>query len=354
MDVLDESANDNSSAVVATTESISEVHAEVPTHSSQPRLERDVSIQSTFDAKPAQDVPMIPVVRSLLKEASLTATDVKGTGDGGRITKEDVKEHLTTLRKSKAKPSAQHYLSGVTESAQETVVPLSRNNRHMFEVMTQSLTIPHFLFTHTVDVTSLNKARRERNVDGSTKLTLLPFIMKALSQVIIEEPSLNSHFDASDRSKPCLIIKSSHNFGFAVDTPKGLLVPVVRNVQNQSIASLAQEISRLSQRAWSDRLTPADFQGGTFNVSNIGSIGGDAIAPLIVAPMVGIVGIGRVTETPVFMRNEEGIEEIVKRDRVVLSWSADHRALDGATVAKAARALEEVLSNAEERLLLPE
>lgn len=305
MDVFGESADDSSSAIAVTTESINEIHAEVPTKSTQSRMESDVSIQSTFDAKPAENVPITPIVRGLLKEAGLFVTDVKGTGDSGRITKEDVEEHLTTLRESKAKPSAQHRPSGATESAKDTVVPLSQSNQHMFEVMTQSLTIPHFLFTHTVAVTSLNKIRRERNIANSTKLTLLPSIMKALSQVIMEEPKMNSHFDASDRSKPCLVIKSSHNFGFAVDTAKGLLIPVVRNVQNQSITSLAHEITRLSQRAWSERLTPAEFQGGTFNVSNIGSIGGDAIAPLVVAPMVGIVGIGRVTETPVFMRNEE-------------------------------------------------
>jgi len=353
MDVFDESADNDSSAVAVPHESKTEAEAqaEVHTSSTQLGLERDVSIQSTFDATPTEDVPMTPVVRHLLKEAGLTATDVKGTGNGGRITKEDVEQQLTILRRRKAKLSAQHHPSGAIASAKDTVVSLSPSERHMFDVMTQSLTIPHFLFTHTVDVTDLNKIRREGNWATSTKLTLLPFITKALSQVMIEQPKLNAHVDASDPPNPCLIIRSSHNFGFAVDTPKGLLVPVIRNVQDQSISSLAQEIQRLSHLALSGRLTPADYQGGTFNISNIGSIGGDVIAPLIVAPMVGIVGIGRVTETPVLMRNEGGTEQIVKRERVVLSWSADHRVLDGATVAKAAKALEEVFSNAEERLL---
>ena len=351
IDVLDEPVDDNSPASAVPNESTSEAQAEVPTRSTQPDVGKDVSIQSTFDAKPTGNVPTTPVVRRLLKEAGLSLTDIKGTGNDGRIMEEDVAQHLKTVRRGGTDSSTQHAPCETTEPAKETVVPLSSSERHMSKAMTQSLTIPHFLFTHTVDVTNLNRIRRATNLTSSSKLTLLPFILKALSQILIEYPRLNSHFDASDQPKPCLVIKHRHNFGVAVDTPKGLIVPVVRNVQDLPVASLAQEITRLSQLALSDRLAPADLQGGTLNISNIGSIGGDAIAPLIVAPMVGIVGIGKVTETPVFVREEGGTEKIVKRERVVFSWSADHRAIDGATVAKAARFLDEVLNNAEVQLL---
>ena len=226
----------------------------------------------------------------------------------------------------------------------------------MFKVMTRSLEIPHFLYTHTVDLTTLADLRKKINgskplsasfsISGEPfpKLTLLPFIMKALSLAFIQFPKINSHLETDlGSAKPKLLMKGSHNFAIAVDTPEGLLNPVVRDVQSRSAISIAQEIQRLSDLAMLGRLAPADFQGATFTISNIGSIGGDTISPIIVAPMVGILGIGRGRE--VLMKDPNDPAKIISKEQVTFSWSADHRILDGATIARCAQAVGGLIEN---------
>lgn len=130
-----------------------------------------------------------------------------------------------------------------------------------------------------------------------------------------------------------------------MDTPQGLLVPVVRDVQNHSISSLATEIERLSRLAKDGKLGVSDFKGATFSVSNIGSIGGGVVSPIVVPPMVGIVCVGKMRAVPAFGKDEIGRVEIVKKEEVVWSWSADHRVLDGATVARCAEMVGELLAD---------
>ena len=134
-----------------------------------------------------------------------------------------------------------------------------------------------------------------------------------------------------------------HNLGVAVDTPRGLLVPVVRKVQEHTLASLAEEILRLSELARTDKLEPKHFQGATFMLSNIGSLGGDVVAPVLVPPMVSMVAVGRIRAVPTYTRHSAGQEHLAKQEQVTLSWSADHRLIDGATVARAAQKVEQLL-----------
>ncbi|EXJ76148.1 uncharacterized protein A1O5_00656 [Cladophialophora psammophila CBS 110553] len=305
---------------------------------------------------------LTPAVRHMLKQADIDVNDVRGTGRDGRITKDDVQRYILAQSNSAhfrtPAPLATEALS--KEVTEDKVVSLSPTENHMFKVMTHSLTIPHFLYTHSVDVTSINNLRRKFNTCSSlsstlstseipvSKLTILPFIMKAVSRAFSRFPKLNAHLDtATNPSKPQLILKSSCNFGIAVDTSQGLLVPVVKDVQQHSIISLAAEIKRLSDLAHAGRLAPEDFKDATFTISNIGSIGGSTVSPVIVAPMVGILGVGRAQHVPVFTTDDQGHERIVKQEQVVLSWSADHRILDGATVAKAAEVVGALIQNAE-------
>lgn len=225
-------------------------------------------------------------------------------------------------------------------------LPFTPVETQMFKAMTNALAIPHFGFSHSIDVTSLDSVRRELNMQlkssgslhGQTipKLSPLPFIAKAISHVFKQHRKVNAHLDTNTNlGKPKYIIKGSHNFGIAVDTPRGLLVPVVQDVQNHSIISLAAEIKRLTLIAKEGRLAPSDMKGATFTISNIGSIGGHVVIPIIVPPLVAIVGLGKIVEVPVFQKSEDGsTETILKRKRLVLSWSADHRVLDGSSVAK--------------------
>ncbi|KAL5320107.1 hypothetical protein ACEPPN_013169 [Leptodophora sp. 'Broadleaf-Isolate-01'] len=311
------------------------------------------------DPQPPQQIPSLPkqpailtpAVRHMVKSLGLDVSKIQGTGKDGRILKEDVQRHSSTASSLPVTST----IPTPKDSPDDRSVCLTATEKQMFKVMTSSLSIPHFLYTHPVDLTSLNSLRQKINSVSPTlpefsqstpKLTSLPFIMKALSQAFLTTPKLNSHlYTDNDTSK--LLIKASHNFGIAVDTPQGLLVPVVRDVQNHSVTSLATEINRLSKLAKEGKLQVANFKDATFIISNIGSIGGGVVKPIIVSPMVGILGVGRAQDRLVSEKDLEGEDRFVKREEVVLSWSADHRILDGATVARCAEIVTRHLENFE-------
>jgi 2-oxoisovalerate dehydrogenase E2 component (dihydrolipoyl transacylase) len=302
-------------------------------------------------ASEADPTLLTPSVRQLIKKLNLNASEIHGTGRNGRILKEDVHRHNAQKTSPQASVSIQTSRVSSTLS-QDRVILLTPTQNAMFKTMTRSLTIPHFLYTHSVDFTALNSQRKRLNANVgmkdpySPKLTGLPFIMKALSQAFNEFPLLNSHLDTkNDSSKPQILLKGSHNFGIAVDAPNGLVVPVVKNVQHHSISSLAVEIERLSGLAKAGKLTVDDMQGATFTISNIGSIGGGVVSPVIVVPMVGMLAVGRMSPNSAVAKDAAGLETIVKREEVVLSWSADHRILDGATVARCADLVKRLLED---------
>lgn len=287
-----------------------------------------------------------PGVRHILKQMNLNISDIKGTGKNGRVKKEDVEKYSASLSGTSTTAEA-----ALGENGEDELVALNPTENQMFKVMTRSLEIPHFLYTHSVNVTPLNNLRKRFNTssgnltpDKTPKLSPLPFIIKAISEVIKQFPKLNAHLDTTS-SKPQLLLKASHNFGIAVDTPKGLVVPVLRDVQNRSILSISTEIARLSELAKSGKLSIEDFKGATLTISNIGSIGGGVVAPIIVSPMVAIIGIGRTKTVPVFEDDGKGGERLGKREETLLSWSADHRVLDGAAVARCAEAVGNALED---------
>ncbi|KAF2691203.1 hypothetical protein K458DRAFT_474143 [Lentithecium fluviatile CBS 122367] len=286
-----------------------------------------------------------PAVRHRIKEMNLKIEDVKGTGKDGRVLKEDIQRHVEAAKgraSGDAAPTAP--VSAPVQQIEDHAKPLTPVQSGMYKQMTRSLSIPHFLYTDNVDFTALNSLRRRFNhdKDKSHRLTTLPFIVKAVSLALQQYPLLNAHLDTTTNpEKPQILVKGSHNIGVAIDSPAGLLVPVVRNVQSHSIESLAAEITRLSNLARAGKLSTADLSGATFTLSNIGSIGGTAVAPVIVTPQVGILGIGRSRVVPAFGENGE----LVKKDECVFSWSADHRIIDGAMAARCAEAVRGCLEN---------
>ncbi|KAK5707369.1 hypothetical protein LTR17_020765 [Elasticomyces elasticus] len=331
LDVIDEEDADIPDLQAA---SAKQSTSELPTHIST-RTSQGVKEDNIAD----REVLVLPSIRYMLRSANIDISEVNGSGKDGRITKEDAERQILAMNE---KPAS------IADSSNESVVTLTPMERAMYRSMTKSLQIPHFLFSHTIDFTGINKLRREHNsVNGSaslaTKLSPLVFVMKAISQSLTQYPKLNAHLDSSTKQdQPRLLLQTHHDFGIAVDTPRGLVVPVIREVGRHSLQSLAAEIKRLVELAQNNRLTPADLQGASFIVSNIGSIGGDVVAPVIMTPMIGIVAIGQLREVPAFNGGE-----IVRQEHMTLSWAADHRVVDGATVAKAAKATQLWLQDTE-------
>ncbi|KAF1840976.1 uncharacterized protein K460DRAFT_321676 [Cucurbitaria berberidis CBS 394.84] len=293
-----------------------------------------------------------PAVRHMIKEHKLKIEEIEGTGKEGRVLKDDVQRHIETAKQStNILPTATApAFSPSQQQVEDQVKSLTPIQSGMFKQMTKSLSIPHFLYTDVVDFSALASLRKKYNAgrEKPDRITPLPIIVKAVSLTLQRFPLLNAHLDTTTNpDKPQIILKGSHNIGIAVDSPSGLLVPVIKSVQNHSIASLAEEIQRLSGLARAGKLTSADLTGATFTVSNIGSIGGLAVAPVIVGPQVGILGIGRARVVPAFGENGE----LVRREECVFSWSADHRVVDGAYAARAADEVRKSIEGVETMLV---
>jgi 2-oxoisovalerate dehydrogenase E2 component (dihydrolipoyl transacylase) len=292
-----------------------------------------------------------PAVRHLSKELKVDINDIDGTGRDGRVLKEDIYNFVKARDSAASSPaSAPAARPQADTSVQtETPQPLSQTQQQMFKAMTRSLTIPHFLYADEVDYTKLVELRGRLNkvlttsppVEGQpAKLSYLPFVIKAVSMALYQYPILNSRVDIDAKSgKPQLINRSQHNIGVAMDTPQGLLVPVIKNVGSLNILTIAAELTRLQSQAMQGKLSPADMSGGTITVSNIGNIGGTYLSPVIVDKEVSILGIGRMRTVPAFDENDN----VVKKQVCNFSWSADHRVVDGATMARAADIVRRVV-----------
>lgn len=299
-----------------------------------------------------------PAVRHLSKELDIDINDIDGTGKDGRVLKEDIYKFVQNrdAQPSPSTPSAAS-LPQDTSVQTETPVQLSNMQLQMFKTMTRSLTIPHFLYADEVDFSSLVELRKRLNKVLSTttmaenqpsKLSYLPFIIKATSLALYQYPQLNARVDIDPKTnKPSLVHRSQHNIGVAMDTPQGLVVPVVKNVGSRTILSIATELARLQGLAAQGKLAPADFQGGTITVSNIGNIGGTYVSPVIVEREVAILGIGRMRTIPAF----DDHDNVVKKMVCNFSWSADHRVIDGATMARAAEVVRSAVEEPDVMLL---
>jgi len=279
-------------------------------------------------------------VRGLLKELEVTISDVTGTGKEGRVLKDDVYKFAARRDTAQSATPPATPLPTDDTPQKETTVPLTPIQTQMFKTMTRSLTIPHFLYADELNLTPLTTLRNSLATHPShpVKLSALPFIIKAVSLALTSFPFLNARISSSDAtstSNPTLILRENHNIGIAVATPRGLLVPTIKSVQQKSILTIAAEITHLSTLANAGKLSAADLTGGTFTISNIGSIGGTYVSPVIVQGEVGILGVGRSRVVPAF----DGEGRVVRREVGCFSWCADHRVVDGAMVARCAEAV---------------
>lgn len=297
-----------------------------------------------------------PAVRHLSKELKVDIAEIDGSGRDGRVLKEDIYK-FAKMRESAAGPGAQP-APGVDEGpAQqtETRVALTQTQQHMFKTMTRSLAIPHFLYADELDMTNLVGLRARLNrvlaqqssgpaADEAgrqpTKLSYLPFIIKAVSMALHQFPLLNARVEAdAGGGRPGLVMRAQHNIGVAMDAPQGLVVPVIKNVGALNMVAMAAELARLQRLAAAGKLSPGDLSGGTMTVSNIGNIGGTYLSPVIVEREVAILGIGRMRVVPAF----DDADRVVRKHVCNFSWSADHRVVDGATLARAAEVVRRVV-----------
>lgn len=272
-----------------------------------------------------------PAVRHSTREHGVDISQIYGTGKDGRVLKEDVVAFMK--RRDSGKTSI---VSRGVPVITEQEAPLTPIQTQMFKAMTKSLSIPHFLYSDEIHLDPLIRARAviNRSLGNNPvvqKVSYMPFVIKAVSQALDTYPILNSRLNL-DGEKPQLLLRPQHNIGVAMDTPVGLLVPNIKNVGSLSILEIAAELKRLQAAGAEGKLAPTDLQGGTITVSNIGNIGGTVVAPVIVTSEMAILGMGRAKTIPAF--NSEGA--VIPKTVVNFSWSADHRVVDGATMARMA------------------
>ena len=203
--------------------------------------------------------------------------------------------------------------------------------------------IPHVTQFDKADITKLDKLRlhlKKVNKDESVKVSLLPFFIKAVCILLKEMPQFNSSLDGSNEN---IVLKKYINMGVAVDTPNGLVVPVIKNANEKSLKEIARELTALSMKAREKKLLPADMEGGCFTISSLGGIGGTYFTPIVNPPEVAILGISRSADEPVFMEGKF-------RKRLILPFalSYDHRVIDGANATRFTTRFGQLLSNLEE------
>jgi 2-oxoisovalerate dehydrogenase E2 component (dihydrolipoyl transacylase) len=279
-----------------------------------------------------------PAVRRVARELDVNIHEVAGSGKKGRVYKDDVvaftqQDNLVceSSHSSQSSSANQNSNASQMELGGKRVEAIRGIKAVMANLMQDSVsTIPHFTYCEEIDLTDLIALRselKEQYAKQDIKLTMMPFFMKAMSLAIKEFPILNSK--VNDKCSEVTYF-NDHNIGMAVDSKIGLLVPNIKQVQTKSILDLANDITRLTNDARSGRVASSDLKGGTITISNIGAIGGTVATPIINKPEVAIVALGKVQKLPRF--DSEG--NVEARSIMQVSWSGDHRVIDGGTIAR--------------------
>ncbi len=282
-----------------------------------------------------------PAVRGLAKELGVDINQVKGSGPEGRVLEKDVGQFAEAKKKppepeKKITKVKKYDLYGYVDR-----IPLRGVRRSIARAMVKSkYTAPHVTTIDEADVAELWKIREKEKKAAEKrgiKLTILPFIIKAVIAGLMEHPYLNATLDDENEE---IVLKKYFNIGVATDTPEGLMVPVVKNAKDKSILQIAEELTKLVEKARDRTIDLADLKGGTFTITNYGAMGGIYGTPIINHPEVAILGAGKIREMPVV---REG--KVVIRKILPLALSFDHRVVDGA---EAARFLNTVIARIED------
>ena len=296
----------------------------------------------------ADDAYVTPIVRKLAAEAGVNLATIKGTGVGGRIRKEDI---LAATPRAAATPTATVMASTaaaprgplVVSPLRGTTVSMSRLRKVIADRMVESLKISAQLTTVVeVDVTKIDRLRNAAKASFESregvKLTFLPFFAVAVCEALKQHPVLNSSVEGDQ-----ITYHGSEHLGIAVDTERGLLVPVVKDAGDLNMGGIARKISDVAARTRENKITPDELGGGTFTITNTGSRGALFDTPIINQPQVAILGLGAVVKRPMVVKGADGGETIAIRSMVYLALSYDHRVVDGADAARFLVTLKERL-----------
>ncbi len=303
-------------------------------------------------ATPSSSAHATPSVRLLARELGVDISRItNGSGRKGRILKEDVKNFVKQAMTSGSTAGAGATIPAIpavdfSQFGEVTEQPLSKIKRLTGQNMSRVwLNLPMVTYHDEVDITELEAFRKASNAEknNDVRLTALVFIIKALVAGMKQYPSFNSSLSADGEK---LIFKHYFNIGIAVDTPNGLVVPVLRDVDQKGIKQLSQELSEKSELARKGRLMPADMQGGCMTISSLGGIGGTAFTPIVNAPEVAILGVTRAKMQPVW-NGETFVPKLI----LPLDLTYDHRVIDGAEGARFMEAVKSYLGDIR-RLLL--
>jgi pyruvate dehydrogenase E2 component (dihydrolipoamide acetyltransferase) len=289
----------------------------------------------------SEHVLATPAIRALAKELGVDIEKVQGTGPEGRVLEKDVRQ-FTEAKEKPVEPVKKpikvkkYDLYGYVDR-----IPLRGVRRSIAKAMVKSkYTAPHVTTMDEADVTELWEIREKEKKTAEkkgVKLTILPFIMKAVVAGLMEHPYLNASLDDENEE---IILKKYYNIGSATDTPEGLMVPVVKNAKDKSILQLGQELTQLAEKARNRTIDLADLKGGTFTITNYGALGGIYGTPIINYPEVAILGVGKMKEMPVVRDGKMEIRKILN-----LALSFDHRVVDGG---EASRFLNTVIARLED------
>lgn len=284
-----------------------------------------------------------PVARKLAKDLGVDINEIEGTGPAGRVMKEDIQafaDRKPDAKEEKPKTAPQPFAQDT--DGRERREKISRIRKTIAQKMTESQQkLVHTTTMEEIDVSALAAFREKHKtrVGEDVKLTFLPLILKAILLALKEFPEFNSSFDEETDE---IIFKSYYNIGIATDTERGLMVPVVFDADRKSVLELAKEIETLSEKARDNELSLEALRGGTFSITNYGSIGGTFGTPIINYPESAILGVGRIQEKPVV---KDG--RIVVGQMLPLSLAYDHRMIDGAGGVRFIRFIEEALRDPE-------
>jgi len=273
-----------------------------------------------------------PGVRRLARELGINLQVIKGSGQKNRITKNDLNSYIKLqMAISSGSIPAQKQEIDFSQWGEVEVQKLTRINRITGQRLQQAWqTIPHVTQFDNADITDLDSYRKKlktKAAEQDIKVTFLPFLMKAATIVLKEMPEFNSSLDHTDQN---LVLKNYYHLGIAVDTPFGLTVPVVRDVDQKSIIDLSSELMDLSSRARQKKLKPDEIKGGTFTISSLGGIGGTGFSPIVNPPEVAIMGVSKSDWKQVY---DKATGEFQPRFIMPFSLSYDHRVIDGASAA---------------------